>query len=152
MRRRSRDGVQVDAAIRFLSDARADDVANRKGSMPLPLHFAQGRQRVGRLAALRDREHQRVVVDRRIAIAQLARVFDFDGQPGEFLEQVFATKAECQLVPQAVRIMRSTLRNCCGDRFNPPKCAVASSTDRRPRMALRKVSGCSKISLSMKWS
>ena len=38
--------------------------------------------------------------------------------------------AECQLVPQAVRRMRLTLRNCCGERFKPPKCAVASSTDR----------------------
>ena len=45
------------------------------------------------------------------------------------------TRAECQLVPQAVRTIRSIIRSCCGVRFRPPKTAVASSRFSRPRMA-----------------
>src|SRR5205814_1644440 len=44
------------------------------------------------------------------------------------------TSAACQLVPQAVRIMRLIPRSCCGVRFRPPNLAVPSSSLRRPRI------------------
>ena len=85
-----RPGVQINAAVGFLGDRAADDVANRQRRMPLALDLAQRGQRVGRLAALRDREQQRVAIHRRVAIAQLAGVFHFDRNPGELLDQIFA--------------------------------------------------------------
>ena len=85
-----RAGVQVDAAVGLAGDRAADDVADRQRRMPLALHLAQRGQRVGRLAALRDREQQRVAVDRRVAVAQLAGVFDFDRDAGELFDQVLA--------------------------------------------------------------
>jgi hypothetical protein len=50
--------------------------------------FAQAGQRVGRFAALRDGEHQRVVVQRRIAVAQLAGVFHFHRDPAQFFDNI----------------------------------------------------------------
>ena len=88
-----RSRAEIEAAVGFLGDGAADDVADAQRRAALAFHFAQGRQRVGRLAALRDGEHQRVVVQRRIAIAQLAGVFDFDRQPGEGLDLVLAHQA-----------------------------------------------------------
>ena len=85
-----RPGVQIDAAVGLLGDRAADHVADGQRRMPLALHLAQRRQRVGRFAALRDGEQQRVVVQRRIAIAQLAGVFDFDRNLGQVLDQVLA--------------------------------------------------------------
>jgi len=52
-------------------------------------------------------------------------------------------------VYEARSMIRRTLRNCCGVRFNPPNLALAASKSIRPRMALATDSGCSKISLSM---
>ena len=85
-----RSGAEVDAAVGLLGDRAADHVADAQRGMALALHLPQGGQRVGRLAALRDGEHQRVVVQRRIAVAQLAGVFDFDRQPGQGLDLVLA--------------------------------------------------------------
>ena len=85
-----RSGAEVDAAVGLLGDGAADHVADAQRGAALALHLAQGRQRVGRLAALRDGEHQRVVVQRRIAVAQLAGVFHFDRQPGQGLDLVLA--------------------------------------------------------------
>ena len=53
---------------------------------------------------------------------------------------------------QPVRMILRTLCSCFGVRFSPPNTAVASSRDRRPRIAAEIVSGCSWISLSMKCS
>ena len=58
--------------------------------MALALRLAQGGQRVGRLAGLRDGDDDGVAVDRRIAIAELAGVLDLDRDAGELLEQVLA--------------------------------------------------------------
>ena len=49
-----RPGVQVDAAVGFPGDAAAHHVAQGQGRMPLPLALAQGSQRVGCLARLRQ--------------------------------------------------------------------------------------------------
>ena len=145
-----RPGVQVDAAVGLLGDRAAHDVADRQRRMPLALHLAQGRQRVGRFAALRDGEQQRVVVERRIAIAQLAGVFDFDRNPGQFLDQIFADQRR---VPtgaaggeQNAVDARAAAAASDSSRRTRPWLRPGSS---RPRMAFRIVSGCSKISLSM---
>ena len=61
--------------------------------MALAFHFAQRSRGVGRFAALGDGEQQRVVVHRRIAIAQFAGVFDLDRDAGEFLEEILAEPA-----------------------------------------------------------
>ncbi len=85
-----RAGVQVDASVRFLRDGAADHVADGQGGMALAFHFAQGRQRIGGFTALGDRKQQRPVIDRRIAVTQLAGVLDFHRQPGQFFDRVFA--------------------------------------------------------------
>jgi hypothetical protein len=119
-------------------------------SVGCPLRFIPaGRQRVGRLAALRDGEHQRVVVDRRVAIAQFAGVLDLDRHPGQLLDQIFADQAACQLVPQAVRMMRSTAAQLLRGEVQPAELGRRVVVVERPRMAFAIDSGCSKISLSM---
>jgi hypothetical protein len=94
--------------------------------MPLALDLAEGGQRVGRLARLRDREEQRALVERANSSIRYS-----------------PTSAACQLVPQPVSTMRLIRWSCRGVRFRPPKTAVASSRERRPRMVARIVSGCS---------
>ncbi len=84
-----RAGVQVNPAVGFAGDRRADHVADRQRRVPFALAFPHGREGVGRLAALRDREHHRPRAQGRIAIAQLARVFDFGGNAGELFQQIF---------------------------------------------------------------
>ena len=61
----------------------------RVGMAP-PLRLAQGAQRVGRLARLAEDEDQRPVVERGVAIAELAGVLDLDRQVGQPLDQVLA--------------------------------------------------------------
>ena len=58
--------------------------------MAAALGLAERTQGVGRLARLAQDEDQRPVVERRVAIAELAGVFDLDGQMGQPLDQVFA--------------------------------------------------------------
>ena len=82
--------MEIDAAVGLLGDRAADDVADAQGGMPFALHLPQRGQGVGRLAALRDGEKERVVVQRRVAIAEFAGVLDFDGQPGQRLDLVLA--------------------------------------------------------------
>jgi hypothetical protein len=59
-------------------------------------------------------------------------------------------RAECQLVPHAVMMMLSIPRSWSCDRLMPPSFDVPSSRISRPRIVFSSVSGCSKISLSMK--
>ena len=58
--------------------------------MPAALGLAQSTQGVGRLARLAQDEDQRPVVERGVAVAELAGVLDLDGQVGEPLDQVLA--------------------------------------------------------------
>ena len=83
-------GVQINAAVGLAGNRAADDVANRQRRVALAFHFAQGGQRIDRFAALRDGEQHRVGRHRRVAIPQLARVFDFDRNSRERLDHVFA--------------------------------------------------------------
>ena len=54
------------------------------------LRLAQGAQGVGRLARLAQDEDERPVVERGVAVAELAGVLDLDRQVGEPLDQVLA--------------------------------------------------------------
>ena len=83
-------GVQVDAAVGLAGDRAADGVDDRQGRMPPPLRLAEGAQRVGRLARLAEDEDERPVVERGVAVAELAGVLDLDRQVGQPLDQVLA--------------------------------------------------------------
>ena len=63
---------------------------DRQRRMPPPLRLAQGGQRVGRLARLAEGEDERAVVERGVAVAELAGVLDLDRQVGQLLDQVLA--------------------------------------------------------------
>ena len=54
------------------------------------LRLAEGAEGVGRLARLAQDEDERAVVERGVAVAELAGVLDFDGQVRQPLDQVFA--------------------------------------------------------------
>ena len=120
---------------------------------PRALRLAQRGQRVGRLARLRDHEHERVAVDDRVAVAELRRVLDLDRDARELLDQVLADQRR---VParaaggddDAVELPQLLRRQVQAAELAP----CPSSGTRRPRIAFSSVSGCSKISLSMKWS
>src|SRR5947207_2320773 len=58
--------------------------------MALALHFTKGGQGINRLSALRNREEERIRRERRIAVAQLAGIFDFDRDAGESLDHILA--------------------------------------------------------------
>ena len=95
-----RPGVHVDAAIAFAGDGARHVVANAEGAMAFALALAQGRERIGRLAALRDDEDERVLRQRHVAIAELARELDLRGDVREMLDDVFADHGRVAAVPQ----------------------------------------------------
>ena len=61
-----RSGTEIDAAVGLLGDRAAHHVADAQRGVAFALHLPQGGQGVGRLAALRDGEDQRVVVQGRV--------------------------------------------------------------------------------------
>ena len=71
-------GVEVDAAVGLAGDRAADGVDDRQSRMPSTLGFSQGAERVGRLARLAQDEDERPIVERCIAVAELAGVLDLD--------------------------------------------------------------------------
>ena len=111
--------------------------------MALALALAQGRQRVGRLAGLRDGDDDGVAVDRRIAVAELAGVLDLDRDAGELLEQVFADQGRVVAGAAAVRMMRSAWRSCCGIEVEAAEVGGGVGVASRPRRAFSSASGCS---------
>ena len=75
------------------------------------------------------RDDERVLVDRRVAVAELAGVLDLDRQAGEFLEQVLADDA--RVVARAAGGEDDPRRPrgaAAASRFSPPKWAVASAS------------------------
>ena len=86
----------------------------------------------------------RVAVDRRVAVAELAGVFDLDRDAGELLDQVLADQGRVLAgaaggEDDAVDLPQLLRRRGSGRR----SAAVASSSSSRPRMAFSSVSGCS---------
>ena len=60
--------------------------------------------------------------------------------------------AECHDVPHAVITMRLMCLSSSSDMLSPCTRAEPSSSSRWPRSVFSRLSGCSKISFSMKWS
>ncbi len=89
-------GVHVNAAIAFARDGAGDVIANSERAMSFAPALAQCAERIGGFAALADREDERVVRHWRIAMAKLARVFDFDWNVGQMLDEIFADHAGVQ--------------------------------------------------------
>ncbi len=58
--------------------------------MPAASGFAQAGERIGSFTGLADDEDERSGFDGRVAVAELAGVFDFDGDVGEVFDHVFA--------------------------------------------------------------
>ena len=92
----------------------------------------------------RDGDDDGVAVDRRIAVAELAGVFDLDGDAGELLEQILADQG--RVIAGAARrqddaLGPAQLLRCRGSGRRSGRVASASSS--RPRMAFSSASGCS---------
>jgi len=85
----------------------------------------------------------RCFFERRVAVTKFVREFDLHRDLREFLNQILATSAACQLVPLAAMTMRSIERNSADVKFRPPNLAVAPSLSTRPRRAFSTVRGCS---------
>src|SRR5205807_2623113 len=81
----NRTGVRVEHVVRLARDGRSDHVADRQTARAPRLRLAEAAQRVGRLAALRDRDAERARVNERIAVAELAGEIHLDGDPGQRL-------------------------------------------------------------------
>jgi hypothetical protein len=83
-------GVDVDAAVRLARDRGADDVDDAQRLGATTTRLAHGRQRVDGLARLGDHQHQRALVDDRVAVAELGGVLHLDRDARELLEHVLA--------------------------------------------------------------
>ena len=111
---------------------------------PLRSRLAQRRQRVGRLARLRDDDRQLVAADDRVAVAVLGAVVDLDRHLRQRLDQVLADQRR---VPRrAARDDRDLLRRreasrpgCSGPRGR----SRPRSSETRPRIVSRAAVGCS---------
>ena len=82
--------MKIDAAFGLAGDRAADGVDDRQRRVSPALGFSQGAQSIRRLARLAQHEDQRLIVERRVAIAKFAGKLDFDGQMCKPLDQVFA--------------------------------------------------------------
>src|ERR1700730_18479387 len=82
--------MHVNAAVALPRDRAGDIVANPERAITFATAFAQGAERIGSFTALTDGEHQSVARHRGVAMSKFARMFDFGGDVGELLNQVFA--------------------------------------------------------------
>ena len=85
--------MDVDAAVARARDAAADGVDDAEHAPALALHLVHRRQRVGGLARLADRDVEAVLLDHRIAIAELRRRLGVGRHARERLDQVRAADA-----------------------------------------------------------
>jgi len=137
--------MHVNAAVGFARDGAADNIDDGECAVARRLASRKRGERVGGLAGLRDDEQHGVAFQRRVAITKFVRKLDLHRDLREFLNQILATSAACQLVPLAAMMMRSTERNCAAVRFNPPNFAVAPSLSTRPRRAFSTVRAARKF-------
>ena len=85
--------VQVYARVGFTRDGRADRVHDSQHHGALFAPFAQGRQRVDRLTALRDGDHRRAVFENWVSVAEFAGVFRLARDARQLLDQELAHQA-----------------------------------------------------------
>src|SRR5260370_15342323 len=144
-----RPGVQVDDAVAFQGHRAAADVGDGDDlGLPLP-RLANSGQRVGGLARLRDADHQRVLVDDRLAVAELRRRLDFDRDARQVLDDVFAEKRSVVGGAGRHHLDVVHLEQLAIGQSELPKVTSPSSLN-RPRSALETASGASLISFAMK--
>ena len=91
--------VHVEHPVGLACQGRSHGVGHRDHLRPLAASVPGGLQRVDRLAALRHRQRQRVGAEDRIAIAELARDLDLDGQAGPVLDRVLRDHARVERRP-----------------------------------------------------
>src|ERR1700719_990240 len=84
-----RAGVRQDRAGGFASDHGADDIADGQRLGAFLLGFALGRKRVGGFAGLADADDERAIAHNGIAVAELAAVIHFHGNPGQAFDHEF---------------------------------------------------------------
>ena len=90
LRRRHTDlapGAGVERAVGLAGELRVEHVADRERDGAAVARHALRGHGVGRLAGLRHRDHERLFVDDREAVAELARDVDLDGQARPLLDQ-----------------------------------------------------------------
>ena len=113
--------------------------------------MAGGLQRVDRLARLRDGEGERVGAEDRVAVPELARDLDLDGQTGPVLDRVLRDQPR---VEGGAARDHEDLVDLAEDVVADP-CSSSSASRRsstRPTSVSRIAAGCSSISLRMKMS
>ena len=81
-------GVRVQDAVGLARERRSDRVRHRDHVRPLASRVPGRLERVDRLARLAHRQRQRVGAEHRIAVAELARDLDLDGQARPVLDRV----------------------------------------------------------------
>ena len=84
-----RPGMHVNAAVGFARDGAANDVDDGQGAVAAAFGFAQRAQGVGRFAGLGQDQQHGVALQRGVAGGKFVAEFDFHGQVGQFLDQVF---------------------------------------------------------------
>mmetsp|Transcript_6344 Transcript_6344/g.17042 ORF Transcript_6344/g.17042 Transcript_6344/m.17042 type:complete len:210 (-) Transcript_6344:924-1553(-) len=91
--------VQVDARVRLARDARAHDVHNSDGDRLELLGYLDRLQCVCRLAALGDGQDDVLGIDKRAAVAELARVLNLHRQARELLDGILCDHAGVERGP-----------------------------------------------------
>ena len=81
-------GMGVDDGVGLARDRRAVGVADRQHLRPLLARVADGHQRVGGLAGLADRDHERGAGQDRVAVAELVGQLDLARDAGPVLDRV----------------------------------------------------------------
>jgi len=140
--------VLVDPPVIFAGDGGSDDIGDTQHTVALALCFPLRLQRVDGLTALADRKDKGVLVERSVAVPELAGVFNLDGDPGVLFNQVFGNQAGMPGSTAAYKEDPVDLAQLPGINIQ----AVLLSKEKRPRTAFSMAMGCSKISLSMKWA
>src|SRR5262249_12949692 len=91
-----RAGVHINAAIAFARDRAGDVVTNPQRAVAFALTFAQRSQGVSGFTALAERENERVLGRRGIAMAILAGKIDIHRNVRQLLNGVFADSSGVQ--------------------------------------------------------
>ncbi len=68
----------IDAAVALASNGGADAVVDRQGAVAFTSGFAECAECIDRFARLADGDDEGVFIQRRVAVAKLGGVFDFD--------------------------------------------------------------------------
>ena len=134
------------------SDRRADDVRDGDDLRPHLLREADRRERVGGLAGLGDADHQRVLVQDRIAVAELRREIELDRDARPVLDRVLRSHPRVERRPAGDDDDLVDRSQGLGAPVDLVERTMRPASSIRPRIVLRTASGCSKISFSMKSS